>query len=964
MVGYLCTAVLAALPGDFSEGFATAHDALVAGELDAARRGYEACFEWSPQNATVAFHLACVEARAGDVERALAWLDAAAEAGYDDGAVALFEPDLASLRGLARFDAAVARMEELARARGPAPERPRIVWDPNLAQASLAPDGETIVTGRSGDAFLWHAAAGECLAVLAGPGRAAYGPRFRAGGLLVAAANRDGTIRLWDGRTGAELLDLSSGEPTTRVAVSTDGAWLLGSDYAKPTTLIDVPQRAAVAVLPESARLATLSADGSRALLDAPGRSHVHLLRLPSGEVLTRVDGLAGGKARGGFSPDGRHALVRREGGEVLVVLDAADGAELARIPIPPTLVAATLAGDGPTLVTLDGGGRVTWRGPFDGRELAAVESGITSHPRWAVARDGADVVVGDGARVRGFRSGGELAWERELGGRANAALSLWVSADGRRTLVQPTWEGRVLVLDEGGAERASFGSPFLSCIRPAIAPDGSLAVLPTTDGTLRFLDLAEARVIAVAEASVQYDAFVGQIAELSPDAERLATTHADGFLRVWSTRGELRWEVAAFRTKRWSSPSVVWSADGGRLLTFGDGQPAQLWTADAELVRVLGEGNAVDASFRADGERIVVAEQERGGGRARVYDGRTGEARSGVFVHENALLAAALDPTGRWLATGAADSRARVFALNDERLVHAFDHPDVFETLGVPVVRFGPRGRTLVTTTSSWFQVHAWDVESGERLWDHDFGGGNPGSVDARFIGDSENVHVEGLGVRHARTGETVVEKEVRAYTPDGGTYVRTPRHRADFLDGGELALRLRYGLLWDGYVAATTEGFLDVSPGAAERVYARAGEALYGLDAFASRLLDPKRVRAAANRIPLHPARVPPAPELELLAPRRRVERVAPGATSVELRAAATVDGGVLGFEVVRDGERVERTLVNDATTFDEGGRGSLVLTLPWDGTRTESTVRVRAIARSGVLSAAAYTSWRVLE
>src|SRR5687767_5218721 len=126
--------------------------ALVAGRLDEARSGMLQCLRLSPGNATVAYALACTEARAGRSEAALDWLERAAQWGYADAEVAAWDGDLASLRGEFRYRAAVEVMRSGPRgSKGPARfvriVDHRVTWEVN--EVAVHPTGSCLAVGRS-----------------------------------------------------------------------------------------------------------------------------------------------------------------------------------------------------------------------------------------------------------------------------------------------------------------------------------------------------------------------------------------------------------------------------------------------------------------------------------------------------------------------------------------------------------------------------------------------------------------------------------------------------------------------------------------------------------------------------------------------------------------------------------------------------------------------------------------------
>ncbi|MEO6709648.1 MAG: hypothetical protein ABI054_00275 [Planctomycetota bacterium] len=104
----------ASKPMEYLRFHRDADAALVAGKLDEARTGFQHCLAISPVNATVAYALACVESRGANKVEALEWLGRAAEWGYADADVALWDEDLARLREESKFSEALTRMRSAA----------------------------------------------------------------------------------------------------------------------------------------------------------------------------------------------------------------------------------------------------------------------------------------------------------------------------------------------------------------------------------------------------------------------------------------------------------------------------------------------------------------------------------------------------------------------------------------------------------------------------------------------------------------------------------------------------------------------------------------------------------------------------------------------------------------------------------------------------------------------------------
>ncbi len=85
----------------------------------AAKQLFQKWLEANPRDAMAWYDLACSEALLGEKSAALDDLDRAVDAGYSDARWMSQDADLVSLRTDARFTAAVARIEQVARSKGP-----------------------------------------------------------------------------------------------------------------------------------------------------------------------------------------------------------------------------------------------------------------------------------------------------------------------------------------------------------------------------------------------------------------------------------------------------------------------------------------------------------------------------------------------------------------------------------------------------------------------------------------------------------------------------------------------------------------------------------------------------------------------------------------------------------------------------------------------------------------------------
>ena len=498
----------------------------------------------------------------------------------------------------------------------------------------------------------------------------AYSP----GGKTLAAAYRDGTIRLWDpashrllgtatwdgravalaftgGGRNPEALEIAgpaavgvwnlasrariARQPLVGVtggrsaAFSPDGTKLATGGDDGNVRLWDVATQqetgapmssglasvAAVAFSPDGATVAAAGSDGTVQLWDVTTQQEV-------GTTMTASAAAVGALA---FSPDGKFLAAGGEDGNVRLWDVAAQAQEGATMTTGAPVAALSFSANGTTLATAESNGSTElWSFATQeqtGAALAAQGSGRVS-----------TLAFGPGAGVlaTGDGNGTITVWNpagfHQSSGAAAAGPPESLTASGGHPLTVRSTRGDVLAVSgEHGAVRfrnaltgRSIGRPVVShhaVTGLAISPDGkTLAV--TADG-LQLWSTATGRRIG---ASLPAADAAGPAA-FSPDGRLVAAIGSDGKVRLWNVATGQRVGAPMNAGAARTGTAAAFSPDGGTLATAVGGS-IRLWDVATQLEigppMTASQKPVYAVAFSPDGSTLVTA---GGGGTVRSWD-------------------------------------------------------------------------------------------------------------------------------------------------------------------------------------------------------------------------------------------------------------------------------------------------------------------------------------------------------
>ncbi len=495
-----------------------------------------------------------------------------------------------------------------------------------VISVSYSPDGQTLASGSfNGSIKVWDIETGAEITTLTGHQGWISGVSYSPDGKTLASSSRDGSIKLWDVEMGVEITTLTGNQGSIRsLRYTPDGKTLASGGKDGSLKVWDVETGAEITTFTghqEWVNSISYSPD-EKTLASGGDDKTIKVWDAETGVVITTLTGHQGSVYSISYSPDGKTLASGSQDGSIKV-WDIETGAEIA------------------TLTGHQGAVRGVSYSP-DGKTLAS--------------------------------------------GSDDETLKLWDVDMGQEITTLTGHQGRV--------HNISY------------SPDGKTLASVSDDETLKLWDVDMGQEITTLTG---HQGWVSSVS-YSPDGKTLASGSSDGTIKLWSL--EMEEEITTLTTDQGWVYSVSYSPDGKTLASGREDGSIKVWDVEtgAEITTLTGHQEWVSGvSYSPDGKILASSSNEK---RIKLWDVEMEEEIATLTGHQESIYSISYSPDGKTLASGSSDGTIKVWDMETGKEITTLTSHQG----SVRSVSYNSDGKTLASGSSDRI-IKLWDAETGAEL-------------------------------------------------------------------------------------------------------------------------------------------------------------------------------------------------------------------------------------------------------
>jgi WD40 repeat protein len=525
---------------------------------------------------------------------------------------------------------------------------------------ALSADGlKLAAAGKDGAIKIWTPADGKQLFNLTGHSGAVTDVAFNAApapaNQLLASSGADGTVRFWNPTNGQPAgVVLAHAGPVNGVVIhpNNTAAYSAGADGLLKFWQLPIAPARALTPHTDAVTFLTLSPDGNQ-VITASADKTVRFSTFADGKQVRQLTGPAAAVRAVALSPT---LIAGGTADQRLFLWNAADG----------KVVSQQVAHAGPVngvafhpqnnqLVTAGGDGLLKFWAmpPVPGRALTHPDAVLAS----TATADGKRLITGSADKIVRSWNLTNNAMERQFQGHTAPVTAVALSANGQ-VLASGSADQTIRFWDQtNGKEKSVVGAHAGTVTALFCNPASTQLVSASADGTVKLWGLAAA--------PPRIFTHLDQVTStaLSLDGAKLLTGCTDKQARLWNlTNGNME---RAFPGHTLAITAVAFNADGTQVAAGGADKSLIVWNvADAKEIKKFTLPAAVQSvAFPPAGQTIAAGLADNS---IRLLDLATGKEIKPLNGHQGAVNALAFLPKGEQLISGSADGTVQVWNVAD----------------------------------------------------------------------------------------------------------------------------------------------------------------------------------------------------------------------------------------------------------------------------------------------------------
>ena len=516
---------------------------------------------------------------------------------------------------------------------------------------------------------------------------------FSPNGKRVLSASEDSTARIWDAATGREIKIIRGHKRGLCSAVfSSDGKLVLTASDDSTARIWNAKTGREIKLFPchgQRVRSAVFSPEEEYVLTANEDRT-AQIWNTATGLEIRNIQGHKAGLCSAVFSSDGKHVLTASEDSTARISDAESDSVISNFVGHEGAVWSAVYSPDGKSVLTASDDRTARIWDAKNGSEILKFLGHVARVWSAVYSPDGKSVLTASDdrtARIWDAESGSEIM---RFKGHSFWMWSAIFSIDGKRVLTASSFNTPRIWDAKTGCEIRNIQGHGGGVRSAVFSPEEERVLTASYDNTVRIWNTKTGSEIRSIEGHGKWV----RSAVFSPNGEDVLTASYDNTARIWNAKtGHEILNIDKHKKEVWSA---VFSSNGKRVLTASEDTTAKIWdvkSGNQDQCFIGHEAGVRSAVYSPEEKRVLTASSDN---TARIWDVKTGREIKSIHGHGAGLWSAVFSPDGQYVLTASSDNTARIWDVRSGNQVSCF----VGHGSGVCSAAFSPDGQYVLTAS------------------------------------------------------------------------------------------------------------------------------------------------------------------------------------------------------------------------------------------------------------------------